>query len=253
MNSDGVRVWLNLLFAFAQLALPPLLFQGNFNELTAKPPLATPPNPATPAGYAFVVWALIFAGSMAYAVVQALPANASEPLFQHIGWATAGGFALCAAWLFAARYGPVWMTVPIILGMFACVAYAALSAASWHPPLSSARHWLVLAPLTLYLGWLSAAVFINAADVLPGYGFDRFGLTPTWFGVLIVSLAGSVAITIILVWRVPIIYPLTLTWALLAVAVNARMTATPVAVASLAASLTLPAVWLLRITLSTRA
>ncbi len=244
MNSDIARVWINVLLALTQLALPPLLFRGSFNTLTAKPPGMAPSNPATPAGYAFIIWAFIFIGCMVYAVVQALPANVSETLFRRIGWATAGGFALCAAWLFAARYGPVWLTVPIIVGMFACLAFAVLSAASWQTPLSAARYWLVLAPLTLYLGWLSAAMFVNAADVLPGYGFGRFGLTPSGFGVLIVAMAGAVAISLMVFWRLPLIYPLTVTWALVAIAVNARTASGTVAVVSLAASALVPAAWL---------
>jgi hypothetical protein len=93
-----------------------------------------------------VVWAVIYCGASVYAVVQMLPANA-DPLFRRIGWLTASGYGLCLAWVVAARYGPVWLTVPIIVGMLATLCSGCLIAINWPEPRSLSRDLGVVAPL----------------------------------------------------------------------------------------------------------
>jgi hypothetical protein len=53
-----------------------------------------------PAGYAFAVWALIFALSLVYAVYGALRANRENPLLRRIGWYTAGAFGFTGSVIF---------------------------------------------------------------------------------------------------------------------------------------------------------
>jgi hypothetical protein len=220
MDESLVRRSAVVLLAVAQLLAPLLLFPGNFNDQTAKPPLAAPANPATPAGYAFAIWAVIYVGALIYAIYQALPSNAQDALLQRIGWLTAAGYMLCVAWILAARFGPGWMTVPIILCMLACLGAAFLIAVRWPEPLGATWHAVVLVPLAIYVGWLSAATFVNAADVLPGYGFDRFGLSAQTFGVLVVIAAGMVGLAVTLWTAAYPPYVLTLLWALVSIVAN---------------------------------
>ncbi len=51
-----------------------------------------------PATYAFAIWPLIFALSLAYAIYGALPANRENPLLRRIGWLTAGAFLCTGLW-----------------------------------------------------------------------------------------------------------------------------------------------------------
>ena len=220
MDESLVRRGAILLLAVAQLMAPLLLFPGNFNDQTAKPPLVVEANPATPAGYAFAIWAVIYIGALVYAIYQALPSNAHDTLLQRIGWLTATGYLLCIAWLLAARFGPGWMTVPIIFGMLACLGAAFLIALRWPEPHSATRHAIVVLPLAIYVGWLSAAAFVNAADVLPGHGFDRFGLSAQSFGVVVVIAAGLLGLTVTLSTAAYPPYVLTLLWALVSIVVN---------------------------------
>lgn len=236
MTEDLIRRVANLILAFGQLAMPPLLFAAGFEAGAARTPIVTAPNPATPAGYAFAIWGVIFLGCAAYAVLQAVPGNATDPLFRRIGWWTAAGFLLCLLWLLAARFGPVWLTVPIIAAMLATLGTAFLIVARWPDPLGPVRLLAVFVPLAIYAGWLSAATFVNAADVLPGYGFDRFGLSPVAFGVTVVAAAGATALGFAIASRASLPYVAAVLWALAAIFVMARsMTeARPVALAALA-------------------
>ena len=220
MDESLIRRGAILLLAVAQLMAPLLLFPGNFKDQTAKPPLVVETNPATPAGYAFAIWAVIYVGALVYAIYQALPSNAHDALLQRIGWLTAAGYLLCVGWLLAARFGPGWMTVPIIVGMLPCLGAAFLIAARWPESHGATRHAVLLVPLAIYVGWLSAAAFVNAADVLPGYGFDRFGLSAHAFGVLVVVAAGLLGLAVTLYTSAYPPYVLTLLWALVAIVAN---------------------------------
>lgn len=186
-----------LLLAIGQLALPPLLFAQGFDQGAARPPLAAAANPATPAGYAFIIWGFIYLGSLALAVYALTAAGRADPLIDRIIWPCIAGFGLCLLWLVAASKGPVWLTVPIIIGMGLALGSALFTILTWPQPLGWVRQVAVAAPLGLYFGWLTAAMFVNAADVLPGYGFNRFGLAPGMFGLLVIAAAGALAIAFV--------------------------------------------------------
>lgn len=219
MVTDQLRQALNLLLAAGQIILPPLLFASGFNAATADVPVVADPNPATPAGYAFAVWGAIYLGAAIYAVVQVLPRHRADPLFRAIGWFTIIGYACCCAWLYAARFGPVWLTVPLIFVMLLSLGRAFVLAANSFYSEKSLKYLLTVTPLALYVGWLSAATFVNAADVLPGYGFSRFGLGAEGYGRLTVLLAAGTALAFALRTNAFPVYIGTVIWALVGIIV----------------------------------
>lgn len=231
MINDRLRQAANLAFAAGQLLLPVALFTGGFNATAAEPGLVDVPNPATPAGYAFAIWGVIYIGAAAYAVLQALPRRAADPLFRRIGWLTALGYLLCCAWLWFARFGPVWPTVPIIAAMLLSLGAAFVLAARGMDGRGRLDRIVVLMPLAIYTGWLSAATFVNTADVLPGYGFDRFGLSAAEFGLLVILAGGVTATSFTLLSRGNLAYVAAVLWALVGIFVanGARLGETLVA------------------------
>jgi len=215
-----MREFMVLALAIGQLVLPPFLFSQGFNAQQAAVPIASAPNPATPAGYAFIIWGFIYIGSLALAAYQFLPAGRSDPLMPRIGWFCAAGFALCLVWLAAARFGPVWLTVPVIWGMLIALGAAFLIVMRQPAPLTGLQQAMVAVPLALYFGWLSAAAFVNAADVLPGYGFERFGLSAESFGIVIIALASVLTMIVVANTGAYPAYALTVGWALAAIIVR---------------------------------
>lgn len=208
----------NLAFALGQLALPGLLFADGFEPARAPQP-ATGPTPVEPAGYAFAIWGLIYLGALAYAAYQARPALAGDPLLARIGWLTAGGYALTCLWLLVARVGPLWATVPVIAGMLCLLGSAFLVACRWPGRAPAGRRWLVTTPLALFTGWLTAATFVNAAEVLPGYGFGRFGLSVEAFSLAVIAATSLLALVLLRLSRWNLAYGLTVAWALGAIVV----------------------------------
>src|SRR3712207_6257151 len=117
-----------------------------------------PTSLVEPGGYAFAIWALIFALSLAYAIYQALPVNRENPLLRRIVPFTAAAFFCTGMWSVFVPLRQFLFAQAMLLGTFACllVAYARL-ARSERGVLSGADRWLVALPLGLFLGWVTAA------------------------------------------------------------------------------------------------
>lgn len=216
--SDTIRISLNVVFAAAQIASAFILFREGF-ETASGPYPKTEPSPIVPAGYAFIIWTPIFLGSLAYAVIQALPQYQTAALFREIGWLTAIAFLACLLWNLAAKFGPVMATVPLILLMFISLIAAAAIAASSQNALSGTVYWLGVAPLMLYAGWLTVAVFANAAEVLPEYGFQPLQSGETAWTLALLGGASCVAALGLWLTGGNIVYAGAILWALVAIAV----------------------------------
>lgn len=218
---DLTRALINVVLAFGQIAATVYLFSNGFQP--AQPPIPqSGPTPIEPAGYAFAIWAPIYVGSVMYALWAVSPAGLRDPVLQNIGWSTAAVFLACIVWLFAAAWGPVILTVPMIIVMFWGLAYALLTVTADPAPMSWPRYLCVLVPLSLYCGWVTVAMFANASEVLPGYGFDRFGLDAVTWTLLALTVAASLAV-VVTVWIGSPTYVAAIVWALIAIAVAAYM------------------------------
>ncbi|WP_376089867.1 hypothetical protein ACE7GA_18745 [Roseomonas sp. CCTCC AB2023176] len=175
-------------------------------------------TPLTPAGYAFSIWGVIFTLALVYAVWQALPSRAEDPLARRVAWPLAVAFAMNGLWqtwvTFAGRIGAP--SVVIIL-----VALTAALAALWVSSRSTERdgfaRWVVK-PLTgLLAGWLTAAAFVNVASTATLSGIlPSGGLGATITAAMFTLAAGGVAASILTLTGSPW-YAGAVAWALAAI------------------------------------
>ena len=186
-----------------------------------------PPSLVEPAGYAFTIWALIFAVSLAYAVYQALPANRESPLLRRIGWFTATAFFFTGMWSVFVPLRQLLFAQAMLLGVFAClfVAYARL-ARSERGVLRGADRWLVALPLGPFLGWITAANAVSLTSeavrsglVAPG------GAGEAALGTVLLLVGALLACAVILAGRTGpvqgyLTYGATVLWALTGIVVN---------------------------------
>jgi hypothetical protein len=124
-----------------------------------------PPSLVEPAGYAFAIWALIFALSLAYAVYQALPTNRESPLLRRVGWFTATAFFFSGMWSVFVLLRQFLFAQAMLLGIFACllVAYVRL-ARTERGVLSGAFRALVRPKLVRWRGrWREGVSGVRAA------------------------------------------------------------------------------------------
>lgn len=125
------------------------------------------PTPIVGAGYAYAIWGPIFLLDVVYGTWQCLNRRADAALRRIRPLTAAMGFALTSLWMMAFSRQEFWLALAIIGGSLACLLFAA-----WHVA-RTARHargrrwqWV---PLSLHAGWISLAVFLNAAQVIVAF------------------------------------------------------------------------------------
>lgn len=159
-----------LLAAIGQIVTPPIVFSQGFEAATAGTlPVLADPNPASPAGYAFAIWGPIFIGALIAALLQLGGSRARDPGLLAARWPTTLGYLASIAWMWAAPSPLAWATVPLIIVMLASLGHALVSMIHKRQHRDAVTSWFIVTPLGLYVGWLTAATFVNAADVLPAY------------------------------------------------------------------------------------
>lgn len=145
-----------------------------------------------PWGPAFSIWFPIFAGLLAYAVLQGLPANRTRGIYRASGWWMIGAMGLVTAWGVAAAFPPIeasrWLTAVIFVPAVICACAAMTILSLRKAELSTLEGWLVWAPVSLFAGWCSLAVFLNWAQ-LGVNGPIGFGLPEVAICVLCLALA----------------------------------------------------------------
>ena len=70
-----------------------------------------------PAGPAFSIWSVIYAGLAAYTVWQWLPGAATSARTRATGWLAAATMVLNATWLLVTQQGWIWVSVVVIVAL----------------------------------------------------------------------------------------------------------------------------------------
>lgn len=174
------------------------------------------PTLLTPAGYAFSIWSLIYLGMILFSIYQALPAQTKNPHFLKIRTLYIASCVANCAWIYFWLHERIWLATAVIFILLAALVFinAGLKGANSH-----AETWLARLPFSIYFGWLTAASIINATVALVFAGVETSNTTATvWAGVLIVA---ATVLGVLLRWKLSLAaYPLTIAWALTAIAVK---------------------------------
>jgi hypothetical protein len=152
----------------------------------------------TPAGWAFTIWGLIFAGALAWAVYQALPGQQDREVHRRAGWPLAAAFAGNAVWEVVYPLGGGWRYVAqvLIFGITAAaaVAYARLQGVRVDGP----ARLLPRAITGLLLGWVTVAPVASVGNTGVALGISP--TTPAaqvWAVVALVVVAGCAAAVVL--------------------------------------------------------
>jgi len=215
---DFVRQWANLIFAFGQVLVTILCFSLGTSFDDATNTHITPP-PLIPADYAFIIWTPIYIGSLVYAVYQARPSQRRSPLLRRIGWYTALVFLGTCCWLVDARLRLFWGTVACICWMLGALYGAFIPLWSRQHP-SRGEALCVVAPVSLFAGWVSAAVFANTASAISDSQWPHFLLPETAWSLIALAAATIFGGVVVIKSRGNLWFTGTLLWAFLAIAMK---------------------------------
>jgi hypothetical protein len=180
--TDRPRQMLVLVFALAQFLAP--FFHAATGIGGPIGQRATPGSfvaPEQPAGYAFSIWFPIFTLALVYAVHQALPSQAANPVYRRIGAATAAMFAAGTVWmLWTQIMGSSWALLPMIYTIYGATMLAAarlgVRSRSAGERLGGLAGRILPPLLGLQGGWLTAAIVLNTTSVVRAGAPEPFGL-----------------------------------------------------------------------------
>ncbi|MGD8166179.1 tryptophan-rich sensory protein [Herbiconiux sp. P16] len=174
-----------------------------------------------PAGPAFSIWSVIYAGLLAYAVWQFLPRQTASPRQRRLGYPIAVTLLLNAAWILSVQAGLLALSAVVIVVLlaallltFVLVVRTRRSGQSW------VESVVVDGTAGLYLGWVCVATAANLTSALMVAGFDGFGWSPDAWGCAIVIVAGLAGLALAVFGNGRLAPSAALAWGLVWVAVS---------------------------------
>ncbi|HWA13202.1 MAG TPA: hypothetical protein VHA15_08920 [Burkholderiales bacterium] len=185
----------------------------------------------TPAGYAFAIWGLIHAATIAYVVHQLLPSQRNADAHDRLSRPLIVLNVLAMAWIAVFRFGMITVSVLVIIAMLgtSVLYFVRAREAAVRRELS---RWTVL-PATLWFAWLSVAVIANAS--LWAVAMDWTGGIQVEWTLAMIAIATLLGIGVgyrYSSW----IYPLVIAWAGVAIWVERSADFRGIATAALASA-----------------
>lgn len=155
--------------------------------------LAADATPVAPGGPAFMIWQVIYAGLLAYAVWQALPAQRSDVRQRRTGWLVLASMALNAAWIGVVQAELLVGSLPVIAAILVVLVVTVARLGERRPggPLEAV---LVDGTLGLYLGWVTVATIANTFAVVVAEGADARSAAADAWAVAALAVAGAVGV-----------------------------------------------------------
>lgn len=192
-----------------------------------------------PGGPAFSIWTLIYAGLLALAVWQALPANHTDARQRAAGWWIAASMLLNAAWITAIQFDQVWLSVVVIVALLAVLVRVFLLFTRVLPS-SRAEAVVVDGTMFVYLGWVSVATVANTSAALRYEDIDPFGWGADVWAIIVLAAVAAVSVVLATAGRGRLAVTGALVWGLAWIAVartgDGGLVSTPAAVAAVTAA-----------------
>ncbi|HYI32353.1 MAG TPA: TspO/MBR family protein [Glaciibacter sp.] len=146
-----------------------------------------------PAGPAFSIWSVIYAGLIAYAIWQALHTQAGDNRQRRVGYWVAASLLLNGAWILSVQFGSLGLSAVMIVALLVVLIVAFIILRADRP-----RGWIETVVLDgtmgFYLGWVTIATVANLTALFVSTGFRGFGIPADAWGVALVAVAAAIGI-----------------------------------------------------------
>jgi hypothetical protein len=153
------------------------------------------PNLFVPAGLTFSIWGLIYLWLLAfvgYGFRLYAKARERNPLARIGPWFLINTLAN-AAWIFAWHWQQVELALGLMVVILASLVAMYLRLGIGRVPAPAAERWLVHAPISIYLGWITVATIANVTTLAIAHGVAPFGSVQA--GLTVAVLATALLIT----------------------------------------------------------
>jgi len=153
----------------------------------------------TPAGYVFAIWGLIYIALGCFVVYGLLKSQRENTWIDRVGIWFALSCLFNMLWLVVWLMEIFWVSEVFMLLLLGSLImlYLKLNAQSSFKLLPRKDFWLVAAPFSLYLGWISVATIANTSVLLYSLGVTRMGVTPEFWAIFMLLVAYILTIAMI--------------------------------------------------------
>ncbi|MFK7932889.1 MAG: hypothetical protein AB8G22_05225 [Saprospiraceae bacterium] len=174
------------------------------------------PNLFVPTGLTFSIWGLIYLWLIGFIIYQAQGLFSSTkpapPMHERLGYLFVANGIFNGAWIFVWHYQIVFLSLLVMLGILGTLILIIIKLDVGRRAVSTGEKWLVHAPFTIYLGWISIATIANVTTVLVNSGYDGtpFGEV-NW--TIIMLAVGTILTILVLFSRNLVLFGLVVIWA----------------------------------------
>lgn len=156
------------------------------------------PNLFVPAGFTFSIWGVIYlwlAIFAIYGIVSAFSSDASRGAWiDKIGpWFLVQAI-FNGAWIFAWHYQIVWLSLLLMLGILGSLIMMHRKLGVGEVAEVPAITFLVRAPISIYLGWITVATVANVTTLLVDAGWGGFGIAEWIWAAIVIIVAADITI-----------------------------------------------------------
>lgn len=158
-------------------------------------------NLFAPAGVTFSIWGLIYLLLGLYTLYQfglfqKDNGATRERLFQKVGILYLITSVLNSAWIFAWHYGYIGLTVLLMAGLL--ISLIAIANYLNAQQFSFKEKLFILAPFSVYFGWITVAAIANITVFLVSSGWSGWGISNSFWAILIIVVGAIIGIARIL-------------------------------------------------------
>lgn len=176
-------------------------------------------TPLLAAGWAFSIWALIYAGFLVYAGYQLLPAQRGREIHRRTGWWAAAS-AVCNA-LFILTFGSrVILVAELALVALLVVLAVVFGRLSREPAADRVERIAFRGPIALYTGWVSMATVLGTAATGVWAGLPGDNALAAIAAVVVLLAAAGIVAWVVLSGTAVVPYAAAVVWALIGIALN---------------------------------
>lgn len=219
MFRNHIYRWWNLLFYFAVLAVNYLAMSIPLGGMTTGQLSNKYHTPITPAGYAFMIWTVIYLLLAGYIIYQFRRVTSRQDSVRAISFWFILTCIFNMAWVFLWQYQNIGLAFASMIALLVSLAVIYRKTRYIHAP-TSGETWLIRLPFSIYLGWICVATLVHLAVIL-FHANHGMNLDPKTIGIILLCLGVVAAIMITLRTRDGVL-PLVFVWAYIAIAIEQR-------------------------------
>jgi hypothetical protein len=177
------------------------------------------PNYFVPAGFTFSIWGLIYLFFIIYSIAHTFFSFKQKdfPLIKkYLDQITPWYWATCVLnifWILTWHYLQIFTSVVIMISFLLVLIQIFIYTRTLSNDIKLQHRFLIVAPFTIYIGWISVATIANISALLVYLQWSGWGIAPENWAVIVIAIAIVLAFCFSFFFDT-IAAPLVIAWAL---------------------------------------